>query len=156
MASSSYAPANFASGEWGTVTCAAGNNVAWLQCATFDACKIVITSGTANGVSISASYWGIQGFEVDNTSTNAGGGTCFQASAPNSSTSIHHVIFANNVVNQCPFAGIGTGNNRQAGVDYIFVLGNSVYAAALYDTSFQWDKYTSQLRAIPCRALTSM
>ncbi len=27
-------------GIFGTVTCAAGNNVAWLKCATFDACKI--------------------------------------------------------------------------------------------------------------------
>src|ERR1039458_3080366 len=39
-ASTAYSSSNFASGKWGTVTCASANNVAWLICATFDACKI--------------------------------------------------------------------------------------------------------------------
>src|ERR1700688_834034 len=47
-ASTAYAAANFTSGKWGTVTCAGGNNVAWLKCATFDACKI--TSTTVHGM----------------------------------------------------------------------------------------------------------
>src|ERR1700733_11336328 len=45
----SYSAANFQNGKWGTVTCPGGNNVAWLQCATFDACKINSTTGTPPG-----------------------------------------------------------------------------------------------------------
>src|SRR6201999_487629 len=36
-ASTTYSSAIFYTGKWGTVTCPAKNNVAWLQCATFDA-----------------------------------------------------------------------------------------------------------------------
>jgi hypothetical protein len=39
-ASTAYDSTNFQTGKWGTVTCTAGNNVARLKCATFDACKI--------------------------------------------------------------------------------------------------------------------
>src|ERR1039458_10071105 len=38
-ASTAYSAANFY-GTFGTVTCATGNNVAWLKCTTFDACKL--------------------------------------------------------------------------------------------------------------------
>jgi len=34
---------NFSYGKWGTVTCAGGNNIAWLKCVTFDACKFTVT-----------------------------------------------------------------------------------------------------------------
>src|SRR5580704_5903953 len=39
-AAGTYSQSNFTSGKWGTVTCAGGNNVAWLICGTFDGCKI--------------------------------------------------------------------------------------------------------------------
>ena len=35
-----YSNSNFYTGKWGNVNCPAGNNVAWLKCATFDTCKI--------------------------------------------------------------------------------------------------------------------
>ena len=123
-ASASYAASSFASGEWGTVTCPAGNNVAWLQCVIFDACKIKVTTGTLDGMRVSASYWGVQGWEVDNTSTNAGGGSCFTAVPPTWAANIHHIIFANNVADVCPLGGFGSGNNVTAGVDYIEIIAN--------------------------------
>ena len=46
----SYASASFSSGKWGTVTCKAGNNVAWLKCATFDACKISSGNSGVGGI----------------------------------------------------------------------------------------------------------
>src|SRR5579864_7747845 len=44
-AAGAYSAANFSYGKWGTVTCTGGNNVAWLKCAAFDACKFT-ASGT--------------------------------------------------------------------------------------------------------------
>jgi hypothetical protein len=58
-ASASYSAADFGSGKWGTVSCPAGNNVAWLQCATFDGCKI--SSSSSDIMTISASFWGAEG-----------------------------------------------------------------------------------------------
>lgn len=133
-AGASYVASSFASGEWGTVTCPAGNNVVWLQCVTFDACKIRVTTGTLDGMRVSASYWGVQGWEVDNTSTNAGGGSCFTAVPPTRATNIHHIIFANNVADVCPLGGFGSGNNVTAGVDYIEIVGNLSYGAGTSNT----------------------
>src|SRR5258708_25847602 len=89
-AGTSYSAANFGSGRWGPVTCPGGNNVAWLKCSTFDACKI--SASGQDGMRISADYWGVQGFEV-----TASGGSCFTARPPTSSITIHHIIFANDV-----------------------------------------------------------
>ncbi len=123
-ASTSYSASNFASGEWGTVTCSSGNNVAWLQCATFDACKI--SSSSASGFVVSTSYWGIQGWEVSVTGTYSG---CFLASPPSTST-IHHIIFANDIANGCGANGFSTFNDGNASVDYIAIVGNIAYNAA--------------------------
>src|ERR1700746_1912547 len=49
-ASNSYSASNFGFGEWGTVTCPGGNNVAWLECAAFDACKINTSSQNAMSI----------------------------------------------------------------------------------------------------------
>jgi hypothetical protein len=126
-ASTSYAAANFAEFKWGTVTCAANNNVAWLTCITFDACKITAT-GTANGMFINNSYWGVQGWEVSTPATT-GAGACFEA-IPFSS-SIHHIIFANDIANVCGAGGFAFGNNGAGlGVDYAVVIGSIAYNAA--------------------------
>jgi hypothetical protein len=130
----SYSAANFASGKWGTVTCPSNNNVAWLKCATFDACKISVTSGTLDGMRVSASYWGVQGWEVSNTAGGSGGGSCFAAAPATWSASIHHVIFANDIANVCPLGGLGSGNNATAGVDYFAVIGSIAYAAGQSNT----------------------
>src|ERR1700677_2317272 len=49
-AAGTYANANFITNQWGTVTCPANNNVAWLKCATFDACKINTASAGQGGI----------------------------------------------------------------------------------------------------------
>ena len=122
----SYSAVNFSYGTWGTVNCPAGNNVAWLICATFDACKF-----TANGVfqamAVTQSYWGVQGWEV-----TALGDTdaCFTAYPPSSTVQIHHIIFANNVANGCHNSGFTSGNSGNAGVDYMAIIGNIAYNAA--------------------------
>jgi len=125
LASSAYDSANFNSGHWGTVSCPSGNNVAWLQCESFDGCKI---STNVEGMYIDRSYWGVQGFEVSVSGTN---GFCFGA-APNYShpANIHHVIFANNIANGCMGGGFVSFNAGTSGADYLTIVGNIVYNAA--------------------------
>ena len=125
----SYSAANFASGKWSTVSCAGNNNVVWLQCATFDGCKIA--SSTTFGMEISASYWGVLGWEI--TTTGSGFGTCL-AAAPPSTLTIHHIIFADNVLNGCQGGGVTTFNNGTASVDYFTAVANIAYNAAQGNT----------------------
>ncbi len=124
-ASSSYNPKSFDSGNWGTVTCASGNNVAWLKCQTFDACKI---QSTSQGIYVDRSYWGVQGWEV--TVSGGTSGFCF-GTAPNYSnpSQIHHVIFANNIANRCQGGGFVIFNMGSVGVDYVTMVGNIAYNA---------------------------
>jgi hypothetical protein len=128
-ASTSYAEANFYQSNWGAVDCPASNDVVWLKCVTFDACKI--TSGGGNpGIYIDANYWGVQGWEVTITADTFAG--CFLAAPNNGShVPIHHVIFANNIANGCWAGGVGAGSSGPtASVDYIAIIGNIVYDAA--------------------------
>src|ERR1035437_7550314 len=59
-AAGAYDAKNFLPSDWGTVTCPAGNNVAWLKCATAFTCTISSTN-MAN-MQPGASYWGVQGW----------------------------------------------------------------------------------------------
>ena len=126
-ASGTYAASNFQSGKWGPVTCLAGNSVAWLKCATFDACYI--SAGTLYGMYVDHSYWGVEGWEATSTSS---GFTCFAAAPPSSSptANIHHIIFANDVANGCGGGGFGTFPSGSYSVDYIAIVGNVAYNAA--------------------------
>lgn len=129
-AAGTYAASSF-NATFGTVTCAAGNNVAWLQCATFDACKVSANAAPGLAViSVNASYWGIQGWEV--TDQNDPFLACFGA-FPNASSpiQIHHIIFANNVANGCQGGGVSSANEgtNTVGVDYLAIVGNIVYNA---------------------------
>jgi hypothetical protein len=125
--STDYSPSNFGSGQWGAVTCLGGNSVAWLKCASFDSCKINSSRGLPV-MDVSASYWGVQGWEVTSTGTY---GTCFAAQPPvNNGANIQHIIFANDIANGCTGGGISTYSNGSAGVDYIAVIGNIAYNAA--------------------------
>ena len=119
-ASTAYSSSQFTYNKWGTVTCPAGNNVAWLMCVTFDACKLSITS--TDGFHVDNNYWGIQGWEVDGSST---AGSCFIAFPDNSN--IHHIIFANNIANQCGQEGFGTSTYQGHGTDYLVIVGNIAY-----------------------------
>lgn len=123
-ASTDYSTGSFTTGKWGTVTCSAGNNVAWLQCATFDACKISSTS--ASGFMVSSNYWGVKGWEVSAAGTYS---SCFEATPPSTLT-IHHIIFANDIANGCGANGFTTFNNGNASVDYIAIIGDIAYDAA--------------------------
>jgi hypothetical protein len=124
--SSSYSASNF--GRFGTVNCALGNNVAWLKCATFDACKITVATVNqfAAGMQIGTSYWGVQGWEV---TTSTSSGTCFLAYPASSGTTIHHIVFANDIANGCGEGGFGDGSNGSAGVDYLAYVGDIAYNA---------------------------
>lgn len=125
LASTQYDSTNFNTGHWGTVSCPNGNNVAWLQCETFDGCKI---STSVEGIYVDHSYWGVQGWEV----SIVGGvsGFCFGAAPTYSNpTNIHHIIFANNIANGCRGGGFVTFNVGTTGVDYINVIGNIVFSA---------------------------
>ena len=122
----SYDANNFATGQWGNVTCSGGQAVAWLKCATFDGCKI--STSTLDGMHVSASNWGVQGWEV--TTTGGGGGGCFTAQPTSRTVSLHHVIFANDIANGCEGSGFNTYDFGTAGVDYLSLVGNIVYQAA--------------------------
>ena len=110
---------------FGAVNCPTQNNVAWLKCAVFDACKI---SAPQSGIWINQSYWGIQGWE----SYDHGRDVCtlFLRLADQRIGSIHHIIFANNIANGCYGSGFSIANDGQTGVDYLAIVGNIVYNAA--------------------------
>ncbi len=125
-AAGNYSASDFNTGRWGTVTCVTGDNVAWLQCETFDACRI--SSTTSDGMWIDKSYWGVQGWEVTTSETIYG--ACFHA-GPSGNSTVHHVIFANNVANGCMGGGFNAyDRSTSASVDYIVYIGNIAYNAA--------------------------
>ena len=120
-----YSNANFYTGKWGRVSCPAGNDVAWLACETFDACRINATSN--QGMWVDQSYWGVQGWEIT-TSPSDLYGACFIAQ-PNwvAPAEIHHIIFANDVANGCSQSGFGVVNHGAVSVDYFAVVGSIAY-----------------------------
>ncbi len=129
-----YSAANFGAGKWGTVTCSAGNNVAWLKCATFDACKVSTSAANTDAVRVDKSYWGVQGWEASTSLPNQSGG-CFTATSDTSGVTAHHIVFANNVANGCVGGGFTSYNlNTTTGVDYLVVVGNIAYNAAQGNT----------------------
>jgi hypothetical protein len=123
-ASTSYVQTNFGQAEWGAVTCS-GHGVAWLICATFDACKIKSTNN--NGLMITASHWGVQGWEV---TASAGQAICFAAYPMTASANLQDIIFANDIANGCYGAGFQPVNNGAAGVDYFVAVADIAYNAS--------------------------
>lgn len=122
-ASTAYAAANFNYSKWGTVTCAGRNNVAWLKCATFDACKI--SASGSDAMKIAASYWGVQGWELTSST-----GACVSIVPASNSVNIHHIIVANNVLTGCMTGAVTSFNNSPASWDYVVYLGNIAYNGA--------------------------
>lgn len=126
-ASSSYSNLNFRYGNWGLSVCINKNNVAWLQCVTFDACKLT-ASGSQNSIAVDSSYWGVQGWEVTATNDN---NACFVASPPFPyATGANHIIFANDIANGCYNGGFTTLAVGTAGVDYLVLIGDISYNGA--------------------------
>jgi Big-like domain-containing protein len=122
--STAYQQQNFQDGQWGPVTCSPGAtaSVAWLKCTTFDACKLTATN--QNGMWVTSSYWGVQGWEVTATGGQA---ICFASFPPTSSANLHHIIFANDIANGCYGAGFEPVPNGSAGTDYLILVGNIAY-----------------------------
>lgn len=126
-ASTVYDSNNFQYGSWGAVT-GKGHCVAWLNCVAFDACKI--TSSTGFGMWITASHWGVSGWEVTaDSSGGANGGTCFE-SFPPSGSSLQDIIFTNDIANGCYGAGFEAVNNGSANADYFVAIADIAYNAA--------------------------
>lgn len=119
----SYSATNFGSGKWGTVTCAANNNVVMINCATFDACKISVTSNF--GMWISTSYWGINGWEIAETGDN---GLCFGVGPVGAST-IHHIIVVNSVCNGGANGFSAFSENSTTSFDYVAFIGDIAWNA---------------------------
>jgi hypothetical protein len=124
-----YNESHFVATSWGTVSCPGNNNVAWVKCEMFDACKIT-TATDSSGMRIGASYWGVQGFEVTALINDFSG--CFQIQPPpGSAATIHHIIFANDICNGANNGGFSSYNNPQgASADYIVFVGNIAYNSA--------------------------
>jgi hypothetical protein len=97
-----------------------------LICATFDTCKINVASGGqySAGIEIGKSFWGVQGWEV---TTYSGGWGCYVVYPATSTSTIHHIIFANDIANGCGQGGFGASPNGSAGVDYLAVLGSIAF-----------------------------
>jgi hypothetical protein len=128
-ASGTYSEFSFAFGEWGTVTCSAANNVAWVECATFDACKV--SASSVNGFGMDTSYWGVQGFEV--TVTNADTfGVCFSVQPyGKSNTIIHHIVLANDICNGGQAGGFNASQySSTATFDYVVFVGDIAFNTA--------------------------
>jgi hypothetical protein len=122
-AAGAYSASNF-TWTFGPVTCPAGNNVAWLACATPFACSI--TTSTTYDMDLTKGYWGVTGWVL---SVTGGTAACVEIN-PNSGGEIHHIIFANNILNGCMADGIATNNGTSTmGVDYLAYVGNIAYAA---------------------------
>jgi hypothetical protein len=126
--STAYSSYNFWYARWGTVNCPAGNNVAWLKCATAFACAINTSDPTYHyAMFVSASYWGVQGWVFSSTTS-----ACVEIT-PGSNIipqppEIHHIVIANNVINGCAAGGIASNNgSATAGTDYLAYVGNIVY-----------------------------
>jgi hypothetical protein len=112
-------------GNWGTVTgCGSGSseNIAAVVCATPFACTVSLTSGSP-GVGITASNWGVFGFVATATGGTA---SCFEA-YPLGGSTIHHIVFGNDIANGCNSAGFSSPPNGSAGVDYFNVVGSISY-----------------------------
>ena len=132
-ASTAYSNANFQPSKWGTVTCAGGNNVAWLECATAFACQVNTTTGTNYSIVPGASYWGLQGWVAQNSSTSGPPEGCITVSP--ASTNISHVIIANNIAENCNGGGLGCcANGGTASADYVAFIGNISYNNAAVNT----------------------
>jgi hypothetical protein len=77
---------------------------------------------------VDASYWGIQGWGI--TTNKYIYGACFHA-GPSSGSTVHHIIFANDIANGCMGGGFNSCNaSTSASVDYIVHVGNVAYNAA--------------------------
>lgn len=116
-----YASANLSVTQ--TVACVGQNSVVMNRCMSSFACKE--NNSGSNGWQITASYWGVEGWEVDSANI------CFAASNPSANVTIGHIAFINNICNGAQQDGIATYNAYSGGsVDNVIVMGNVVFNAS--------------------------
>jgi hypothetical protein len=109
---------------WINANCPAGNNVAWLVCATAFACTV---SSTSSGIIVTADYWGVMGWVVTQTS-NSAYDACF--GVQDNTTEVHHVIFANDIANGCYDGGLTAYQTTATeSFDYLVLLDDIAYDA---------------------------
>lgn len=101
-------------GTWGAVTCSSANDVVWVKCEAPFACK---WKNSTAGWNITASYWGVQGWEFDNSERG------ISANSFNGQP-LHHIIIANNIINGAVNGAIGIG------ADYVADIGNLTFNSA--------------------------
>lgn len=109
------------------MTCSGNDNVAMVKCATFDGCKW----SSSQGLLVNSSYIGFIGWECDASS----GATCFNSQPPTNSTTIHHIVFADDVCNgsgstgqlSCLQANEYNGGTGPTAVDDKIWLANITY-----------------------------
>jgi hypothetical protein len=138
-----YSSSSFGN-NWGKVSCPAANNVAWLKCASIGFTCVI--NGGGLGMQMNQSWWGVQGWLIENVST------CINinpSGSPGAYVTTHHVIVANSICvnasgngfntnnylqnascDPTPGSGPGPGPCPTAGVDYQNFIGNWVYKAA--------------------------
>ena len=81
---------------------------------------------------VSSSFWGVQGWDCQNTTTGGDSRACFNFFSP--SGTIHHLIFANNIARNSA-GGFTAGSNGSFGSDYIAIVGNLAINAATTNTN---------------------
>jgi hypothetical protein len=99
------------------------------------ACYVNFSGGFGDAISIAASNWAIEGWEVSSNSIGSSGGRGFEAYAcATGTTTIHHISFINDIVthaqdgydtNDCGMNHSVPGN----GVDYFAVVGSIAHNA---------------------------
>jgi len=124
--STAYDANNFIFNKWGPVNCS-GHGVAWLKCNTFDACKIIGASGSG-GMVVTASHWGIMGWEVVNQIFN--NQACFQTYVSSTGTNLTDIIFANDIANGCHAGGFTIASDGNVSADYVTAIADIAYNAA--------------------------
>jgi hypothetical protein len=151
--STSYAPVNFVTGKWGTVSgCpsttggidgAGGINFVTLLCAgTFPgACAGTIPTAINPNYFffVSANNWAVEGWTVTAFYTTTGAGFCYAIDG--TTTKIHHVAFINDICSNAASATFVQDNGVQSttiGGDYWAVIGMIAQNAAGRCDGF-WD-----------------
>ncbi len=119
-----YALANFQTP--GVSTCPGNDDTATLECVTPFSCTISGSNSATGAVDLTQNFWGVIGFVLLNTS-----GSCVKGSPPGGvGSTVHHLLVANSIVQNCFGSGIQFGNYGGSGngTDYENIIGVLSYA----------------------------
>ena len=106
---------------------------ATLLCAGPDLTSCTVDGGAKEAFRVSSSNWSIEGFSATQAPTASEGGYavgCYTATSE-TSTTLHHVAFINDIASGCDAAGFGSySHTSPGGVDQTAVVGVIAYNAA--------------------------